>query len=147
MTDPEAALGLVQLSRLESFIERREAICRIYDDAFGAMPELTIPYVMPGVRHSRYIYPILLNLDRLTIDRAQAIDALRERNIGTSVHFIPVHLHPFYRETFGFGPGDYPVAESVYERVISLPLFPDMTDEDARDVIAALGDIVADHRA
>lgn len=147
MTDPQAALGMVQLQRLESFIARRETISQIYDDAFLPMPEIITPYVLPGVRHARYIYPLLIQPERLTIDRAQFIAELRQRNIGTSVHFIPVHLHPFYRERFGFARGDYPVAEWVYDRVISLPLFPAMTGGDALDVVAAVRDIVNAHRA
>ncbi|MFN8535606.1 MAG: DegT/DnrJ/EryC1/StrS aminotransferase family protein [Dehalococcoidia bacterium] len=147
MTDPEASLGLVQLSRLESFIERREAICQRYDEAFRTLPELITPLNLPGVRHSRYIYPLLVRTEYLKIDRAEFITKLRDLNIGTSVHFIPVHLHPFYRDEFGHKPGDFPVSEWMYERVISLPLFPDMTDEDAGDVIEAVRYLVETNRS
>jgi dTDP-4-amino-4,6-dideoxygalactose transaminase len=92
------------------------------------------------------MYVIRLVLERLTIDRAQFIEALRAEKIGTSVHFIPVHLHPYYRERFGYGPGDLKHAESLYERIISLPLYPRMTEDDVRDVIRAVGDVIARHR-
>jgi dTDP-4-amino-4,6-dideoxygalactose transaminase len=147
MTDVQAALGLCQLRRLEGFIQRREEICRRYDRAFGALQELVTPPVVKGVRHSRYIYPLLLNPDRLRIDRAEFIEALRAEKIGTSVHFIPVHLHPYYRDRFGYKRGDYPAAESVYDRLISLPLFPHMKDKDVDDVIAAVRRIVEYYRA
>jgi dTDP-4-amino-4,6-dideoxygalactose transaminase len=147
MTDVEAALGLCQLPRLEGFIQQREEICRKYDRAFGSTQELVTPKVVEGVRHSRYIYPLLINPDRLRIDRAEFIDALRAENIGTSVHFIPVHLHPYYRDRFGYKRGDYPTAESVYDRLISLPLFPHMKDKDVNDVITAVRRIVEYYRA
>ena len=108
MTDIQAAMGLHQLERLEDFIETRARYARMYNDAFRDMPELQIPLVNKGLRHAWHLYVIQLNLDRLTINRAQFIDALRAENIGTSVHFIPVHLHPYYRRTYGYNRGDYP---------------------------------------
>lgn len=146
MTDIQAALGLCQLKRLEWFIKRREEICQQYDRAFAPLEEIITPWVALDVRHARYIYAILVQQDRLKIDRAQFIDALRAENIGTSVHFIPVHLHPYYRDELGYRRGDYPVAESVYDRLISLPLFPHMTDQDVQDVITAVQRIVAYYR-
>ncbi|MDQ6622109.1 MAG: DegT/DnrJ/EryC1/StrS aminotransferase family protein, partial [Verrucomicrobiota bacterium] len=138
MTDVQAALGLCQFKRLEQFIERREEICQRYDRAFAALDSITTPFVGADCRHSRHLYPILVDEAQLRIDRAQFIDALRAENIGTSVHFIPVHLHPFYREKFGYNRGDFPVAESIYDRLISLPLYPHMSDRDVDDVIAAV---------
>ena len=146
MTDTQAALGICQLRRLEAFIEKREIICQKYDKAFSGLKELTTPYVMKDIRHSRYIYPILINSEFLKIDRDKFIQALRAENIGTSVHFIPVHLHPYYRDTFGYKRGAFPIVESIYDRIISLPLFPDMTDKDTNDVIEAVTRIIAYYR-
>lgn len=146
MTDIQAALGLSQLQRLEWFIERRKNICKLYDEAFSEIDEIITPWVSPQVRHSRYIYPILVENNRLRIDRNQFIEALKAENIGTSVHYIPVHFHPFYQRTFGLGRGDYPVTESVFDRLISLPLFPQMTDDDVQDVINAVDRIVNYYR-
>jgi dTDP-4-amino-4,6-dideoxygalactose transaminase len=98
------------------------------------------------VRHAWHLYVIQLDLERLTINRAQFIEALRAEKIGTSVHFIPVHLHPYYRQTFGYTQGDFPNAERAYERIVSLPLYPKMTEEDVRDVIAAVDKVVRAHR-
>lgn len=138
MTDVQAALGLCQLPRLEGFIERREEISQKFDRAFAPMKAITTPWVAPGNRHSRHLYPILIDEKRLRIDRAQFIEALRAENIGTSVHFIPVHLHPYYQEKFGFKRGDFPVAESIYDHLISLPLYPHMSDGDVEDVTTAV---------
>jgi dTDP-4-amino-4,6-dideoxygalactose transaminase len=146
MTDIQAALGLHQLDRLEGFIETRARYARMYNDAFWDMPELRIPLVNEGIRHALHLYVIQLNLDRLAINRAQFIDALKAENIGTSVHFIPVHLHPYYRHTYGYNRGDYPNAERVYDRIISLPLYPKMSEQDVHDVIAAVKRVVALHR-
>jgi dTDP-4-amino-4,6-dideoxygalactose transaminase len=87
-----------------------------------------------------------LNLERLTIDRTQFIEELKILNIGSSVHFIPVHLHPYYRDTFGYEPGDCPVAERLYERIVSLPLFPGMNENDVLDVISAVKTVISKHR-
>ncbi len=102
MTDIQAALGIHQLRKLDGFIAARQRIARLYDQAFADMPEIETPIVHPGRSHAYHLYAIRLNLERLTIDRAQFIEELKGLNIGTSVHFIPVHLHPYYRETFGY---------------------------------------------
>ena len=138
MTDIQSALGLCQLKRLEWFIDRRENICNVYDRAFRPMSEIVPPYVSPDVRSARYLYPILIQKDKIAISRTDFIEALKAENIGTSVHYLPVHLHPYYRKEFGYKPGDYPIAESVFDRLISLPLFPNMSDGDVRDVITAV---------
>ena len=146
MTDIQAALGLCQLKRLEWFIKRREAICEKYDKAFSPMDEIVTPYISPHVRSSRYLYPILIDGEKLNINRNDFIEALKAENIGTSVHYIPVHLHPYYYKEFGYKKGDYPVTESVFDRLISLPLFPDMEDKDVQDVITAVQRIVLYYR-
>lgn len=138
MTDIQASLGLHQLKKLEMFQKRREKIAETYNEAFADLAAIETPSVKPYVKHAWHLYVIKLVPERLVIDRDRFIEALKAEKIGTSVHFIPVHLHPYYRETFGFKKGDFPVAEEMYERVISLPLYPKMSDEDVARVIEAV---------
>ena len=146
MTDIQAALGIHQLAKLERFL-RRAAVCQhCTTRRLAICPRSRCPWSTPALRHAWHLYVIQLNLERLTIDRAEFIEALRAENIGTSVHFIPVHLHPYYRDQFGYQRGDYPNAERIYERIISLPLYPKMTQEAMQDVIAAVQRIVARYR-
>ncbi len=142
MSDIQAALGIHQLRRLDGFIEVRQRYARMYGQAFTGMPELETPITYSDRSHTYHLYVICLNLERLTINRAQFIEELRARNIGTSVHFIPVHLHSFYQK-----PEYYPLvslfrSEELYNRIISLPLYPRMTPDDVHDVIAAVADVV-----
>jgi dTDP-4-amino-4,6-dideoxygalactose transaminase len=146
MTDLQAALGLVQLRRLASFQARRREVVAMYDAAFAGLEELELPVRQPHVEHAWHLYVIRLHLDRLAVDRAAFIAELTERRIGTSVHFIPVHLHPYYRDRYGFTPADFPVASREYERIISLPLHPGLTEEDVEDVIEAVRAVVSRHR-
>src|SRR5439155_9595815 len=104
------------------------------------------PLARSEVRHVWHLYVIRLRLEALRIGRSEFIEELGRRGIGTSVHFIPIHYHPFYREGFGFAPGDYPVAECAYERIISLPLYPTMTDDDADRVAEAVLEVVGEGR-
>src|SRR5262249_18608694 len=122
MTDIQAAIGLVQLERLADMQARRREVVARYNAAFAQVPEVQLPAERADVEHAWHLYVMRLNLDHLTIDRAQFIEELKARNIGTSVHFIPVHLHPFYSKTYGLKPHDYPVAYGEYQRTISLPL-------------------------
>ena len=144
MTDLQAALGLRQLARLEGFLADRRRIVARYDARFAELPEIARPSHPedPLSRHAWHLYAIQLDLDRLTIDRAGFIEELRRRNIGASVHFIPVHLHPYYRDRFGLGRGAYPQAEYFYDRIVSLPLYPDLTDDDVERVADAVREIV-----
>lgn len=146
MTDIQAAIGLVQLQRLEAMQQRRYEVVRQYNVAFGDIDELEIPTERPNVQSAWQLYVLRFHLDRLTIDRNQFIDEMRERNIGTSVHFIPIHLHPFYRDKYGWKSDDFPVAYREYQRLVSLPLHPGLTDDDVSDVIAAVKDIVQHNR-
>jgi dTDP-4-amino-4,6-dideoxygalactose transaminase len=146
MTDIQAAIGLRQLEKLASFQERRRAIVRRYNEAFGECPELETPTVRPEVESAWHIYALRLRLEQLTIDRAQFIEQLKTSKIGSSVHFIPVHLHPYYQRKYGWQPEDYPVAYREYQRLVSLPLNVVMTDQDVEDVIEAVLDIVDRHR-
>ena len=142
ISDIQAAIGIQQLARLESMQRRRREIINLYNADFKDLDTLTLPVARTEVQHAWHLYVVRLNLDRLTIDRSRFIEELKQRNIGTSVHFIPVHLHPYYRDKYGYKPEDFPVAYGEYQRIVSLPLYPRMTDQDARDVIDAVRDVV-----
>ncbi|QHA01548.1 DegT/DnrJ/EryC1/StrS family aminotransferase [Dehalobacter restrictus] len=142
MTDIQAAMGMTQLAKLESMQARREVIWRRYNAAFSKLPEIEVPIDFAYARHARHLYMIRLNLDKLTVDRAAFIELLKEENIGTSVHYIPLPYHPYYRDTFGYKPGDFPKTEALYERIISLPLYPRMSDADVQDVIEAVQRVI-----
>jgi len=146
MTDVQASLGIHQLKKLNHMQKRRVEIARRYNEAFEGLPEIIIPCVKKYVHHAWHLYPILINTDLLRIDRNKFIEALKTVNIGTSVHFIPLHLHPYYHDKFGFKRGDFPNAEYVYEREVSLPIYPKMTDKDVEDVIIAVKKIVSHYR-
>jgi len=146
MTDIAAALGLRQLQTLWRSNIRRRRIAARYDAAFAGLPEVTPLVVRPEVQTAAHLYVIKLDLELLSIDRAAFIEALREEGICTSVHFIPVHLHPYYRDKYGYRPGAFPVAEEVYTQSISLPLYPRMSEHDVDDVIAAVCRLVGRYR-
>jgi len=146
MTDIAAALGLHQLARCDWLLERRQAIAKRYTEAFSQWPELETPPNPSYIEHAWHLYMLRLRLERLTITREAFIQELAKVNIGTSVHFIPLHLHPFYRDTYQLSPGDYPAALQAYQRAISLPIYPGMSDEDVEDVIAAVESLVEMHR-
>jgi dTDP-4-amino-4,6-dideoxygalactose transaminase len=146
MTDIQASLGIHQLAKLDQFLATRCRYVQMYEEAFAPLAEIQRPLVWPDVKHAWHLYMIQLELDHLDIDRAQFIEELRAENIGTSVHFIPVHLHPYYRDRYGYARGDYPNAERTFDRIVSLPLYPKMTEGDVTDVIAAVKKVVAHTR-
>lgn len=139
MTDIQAALGLVQMRRLPDMQAKRREIVARYHAALDGVAALQIPVERENVKHAWHLYVLRLNLSALSIDRAAFIDELAARNIATSVHFIPIHLHPYYRDKYGF---ELPVATAEYQRLVSLPLHPGLTDDDVDDVIAAVLDVV-----
>ncbi|MCZ6775277.1 MAG: DegT/DnrJ/EryC1/StrS family aminotransferase, partial [Ignavibacteria bacterium] len=142
MTDIAAAMGLAQLQKATAMTERRREIAHRYNEAFGAVPQLQIPHNQPNCQHSWHLYMLRLNLHQLLINRSRFIEELRSRNISSSVHFIPLHLHPYYRETYGYEPQAFPVAYHEYQREVSLPIYSKMNDDDVGDVIGAVLDIV-----
>lgn len=146
LSDVLAAIGLGQLERFDALQARRRALVARYDAGLAGVPEVRRPRARPEVTHAWHLYPVALELERLSCDRARFIAELRAENVGSSVHFIPIHLHPYFRERLGTGPGDFPVAEDAYRRAVSLPLFPDMTDGDVDDVVAAVRKVVAQLR-
>jgi len=138
LPDIACALGLAQLRRLDENLARRRAIAARYAEAFREVPGVLVPVVRADVNPAWHLYPIRVDAARLRVDRAGIFRALRGENIGVNVHYIPVHLHSFYRERFGYKGGEYPVAEHAYEGLISLPMFHGMTEQDVDDVIAAV---------
>jgi len=135
LSDIQCALAASQLKKLPTWVQRRQAIARQYDEAFAGEARFTPLAVRDGVSHGYHLYVIRLGSG---FDRGRFFQELRGEGIGANVHYAPVHMHPFYRQTFGTGPGLCPVAEAAYERILTLPIFPRMTDEDVADVITAV---------
>jgi dTDP-4-amino-4,6-dideoxygalactose transaminase len=146
LSDIQSSLGLHQLARLEEMIRRRTELAARYAEGLSSLPEIERPSVRPGVRHAWHLYPIRLRLEMLKIDRAKFIERLKAEGIGTSVHFIPLHRQPYYRDRFGLTPADYPVADTAYQRLISLPLFVRMSESDLDDVVEAVRRVVQRNR-
>lgn len=137
LTDLQCALGLSQLNRVSTWLERRRAIAARYREAFRLMPEIELPAVRSDCEPAWHLFVILLNVEKLRVGRAEVFRALRAENIGVNVHYVPVPWHPYYRN-LGYEPGNWPVAEGAYERMLSLPIFPTMNDADVNDVIEAV---------
>jgi perosamine synthetase len=146
MTDIAASLGLCQLDRCDAFWEKRARCAETYNQGFADLEEIQLPCVELNVQHAWHLYVIQLRLERLAVDRGEFIRRLNQAGVGTSVHYTPLHRHPLYRDRFGYRPQDLPVANSVYERIISLPIYPGLSDEDLQYVIDAVKDIVAEVR-
>ena len=149
LTDIQCALGLSQLRRLDEFIARRRQIVAHYNEALAGIPTL----VTPGLRQpasrdhiSWHLYTVQIDFEALGQTRTQVMTRLRQRGVGTQVHYIPVYLQPWYRQTYGYRPGMCPVAESYYRRALSLPLFPAMTDPDVERVIDGVKEVLAPRR-
>ncbi|AXC54789.1 DegT/DnrJ/EryC1/StrS family aminotransferase [Bacillus subtilis] len=143
MFDLQAALGLHQLKRLDDMQKRREEIAGRYQTAFQLIPGLITPFVHDDGRHAWHLYVLQVDEKKAGVTRSEMITALKdEYNIGTSVHFIPVHIHPYYQKQFGYKEADFPNAMNYYKRTLSLPLYPSMSDDDVDDVIEAVRDIV-----
>ena len=138
LPDIVCALGIQQLKKLDTNLALRREIAARYTAAFRQIPGVIPPAVWPGANPAWHLYPIRLELEKLSVGRAEVFRALRAENIGVNVHYIPVHLHPYYRERFGYKGGEFPIAEDAYERLISLPMFHGMSDQDAEDVIEAV---------
>lgn len=138
MMDLQAAIGLHQLQRVEQYWQRRRSIWQRYNEAFADLPCLTPPDPSPNTRHAYHLYTLLLDIDRLTVGRDQALTALGAENIGVGVHYLALHTHRYYRDTFGYEPEDYPNAYWIGQRTISLPLSAKLADGDVADVIAAV---------
>ena len=148
LTDIQSAIGVVQLARLDALNERRESLARRYLDALAGVEEIRLPPTGAGypARHAWHLFTILVDVDGLTVDRFGFMEAMKRENIGTGLHFLAVHLQSHYRTRYGYAPGDFPVAERVSERIVSLPLFPGMTEADVDAVARAVKKVVRAHR-
>ncbi len=141
-TDLHAALGLHQMAQIEPWLLRREEIWRRYDTAFAGLP-VDLPLPAPaGMRHARHLYTLMIDLERTGITRDRFMQALHERGIGTGVHYVAVHLQPYYRQTFNYPPESLPNAAWISERTVSLPLSPHLSDDDVERVVAAVHDVL-----
>jgi perosamine synthetase len=145
ITDFQCALGLSQLGKLDAWLERRRDIAAAYTSAFSEFAELEPPAVLSDRQSAWHLYVVRLRLERMTADRGEIFRALRAENIGVNVHYIPVPWHPYYQR-LGYSKGDWPVAESAYERMISLPMFPSMSEADVGDVIEAVRKVIRYYR-
>jgi dTDP-4-amino-4,6-dideoxygalactose transaminase len=146
LTDIAAAIGIEQLKKCDRFWGSRQRCAMLYNEGLRDVPGIITPYVAPDVQHAWHLYVIQLALEQLRIGRNEFIALLKQQNIGTSVHFIPLHLHPYYRATFGYRPQDLPNASSAFERIVSLPIYPRMTEADVQRVIETIRTIVQQHR-
>ncbi len=146
MNDVLAAIGLKQMDRVDEFRDRRTELARIYSDAFAGMPEVEPPPDYAPGHHAWHLYPIRIRIESLTIDRDRFIRDLIEEGIGASVHFIPLHYHPYFRDRLGYPKGSFPETERYFERAVSLPIYPSMADDDARDVVTAVAKLVDYYR-
>lgn len=146
MTDLQAAMGMVQLGKLNAFQRRRREIVARYSAAFEGEPTLQIPVERGDVEHAWHLYVLRLRVEGLSIGRDRFLQELSERNIATSVHFIPVHTHPYYRDKYGYDRNQFPVAVSNFDRMLSLPLHPGLSEQDVADVIEAVLDVVTTYR-
>lgn len=134
LTDIQAALGISQMKKIDRFIQRRREIAEKYNQAFGDFDLLTIPAQLPTTNSSWHLYVIKLTLEKLSVGRKEIYDAFHKENLGVQIHYIPVYYHPYYRR-LGYQKGICPIAEDFYERIVTLPLFPAMSDQDVKDVI------------
>jgi perosamine synthetase len=146
LTDIGCALGLSQLRKLDANLARRREIARRYAAAFQGIPGIILPAIRPNANPAWHIYPIRLDLTKIRVSRTEVFHALRAEGLGVNVHYIPVHLHPYYRNRFGYRGGEYQVAEDAYSRLITLPIFSAMTDRDIEDVIKAVCKVILAQR-
>jgi len=146
LTDIASAIGIHQLRKADQFHRRRTELAALYQELLKDVEEIILPQVQPNRIHSWHLFVIRLRLDCLTIDRAQFIAELQQRGIGMSVHWQPLHMHPYYRETYGYEPQELPVACSLYPEIASLPIYPDLTEEEIAHVCRSIKDIVAVYR-
>ena len=147
LTDMAAALGLTQLHKAERFWKTRERYAALYAEGFRDLPEITPLMIHDDVQHAWHLYVIQLDLDRLRISRQAFIEGLQQKQIGCSVHFIPLHLHPYYRETGHYSRADFPVASQAFDRMVSLPLYSKMSEEDVHRTIQVVRELILKGRA
>lgn len=146
LTDIAAAVGIPQLRKCEQFWKVRERYAALYSEGFRDVPEIIRPRTAAHVQHAWHLYVVQLDTERLRIGRNEFIELLKKQHIGCSVHFIPLHLHPYYRDTWGYRPSDFPVASAVFQRIVSLPLYPKMTEYDVQRVVTTVSELIRSYR-
>jgi perosamine synthetase len=146
LTDIAAALGIPQLHKCDRFGTIRQRYATLYNEGFKEIPEITVPYVAEDVEHAWHLYVIQLDLERLRIGRNEMIDLLKKQGIGTSVHFIPLHLHPYYSNNTTYAHENFPFANQAFKRIISLPIYPRMTDAEVQRVIEVVTRLIQENR-
>jgi dTDP-4-amino-4,6-dideoxygalactose transaminase len=146
ITDIQCALGLSQLKKLDEFVQRRRSIADYYNKQFEALEGISLQKQEPGCTSSWHIYVARFDIDKLKVGRKEIFDALRAENIGVNVHYIPVYMHPYYRG-LGYEKGICPTCEKLYEEIVTLPLYPSMTDKDMEDVVKAVKKVIHCYRA
>lgn len=142
MADIQASLGLCQLAKIENFLKIRQKYVAAYDEAFKDMDSITRIGRIPDIKHAEHLFVIMIKTDMLNVSRDKILTALQKENIGVSVHFQALHLHPYYRQQFGFNEGSFPVTEYAAERILSLPLYPGLAEQDVHDVINAVKKVI-----
>jgi dTDP-4-amino-4,6-dideoxygalactose transaminase len=145
LTDIASAIGIHQLRKANAFHQRRTQIVERYCEAFKDIEEITLPTLQPNRIHSWHLFVIRLALDRLKVDRAQFITALQQRGVATSVHWMPLHMHPYYKQTYGYETEDFPVAAALYQEILTLPLYPEMSDAEVEHVCSSVRSVVAEN--
>ncbi len=145
LTDIASAIGLEQLKKADRFHQSRTRLVGLYRAGLAEVEEIGLPELQPDRIHSWHLHVIRLKLDRLKIDRAQFITELQKLGVGTSVHWMPLHMHPYYRKTYGYQPEDLPVAAGLYPEIVSLPLYPDMTEEEVRYVCDSIKKVIGEN--
>jgi dTDP-4-amino-4,6-dideoxygalactose transaminase len=146
MNDLQAALGIHQMAKVDQFRDRREEIARIYHDGLGPARSVKVPPWCDLCRHAWHLYTVELDTEQLSVDRDSFIRALSEEGIGVSVHFIPIHYHGYYSRRLNYGRGSFPATEAFFERAVSLPVYPSMSDTDANDVVEAIRKLLDHYR-
>ena len=141
ITDLQAALGISQLRKIDTFIKRRRGIIKQYNLAFAEIEWITTPFEQPGLESAFHLYVLQIDFQQINKSRTQVFEELKSKNIGTQVHYIPVHTQPYYRNKFGYNWGDCPIAEKYYQHALSIPLYPKMSDFDVKHVIESIRDL------
>jgi perosamine synthetase len=146
LTDIASAIGLHQLRRANELHRLRSRWAGFFNERLAGIDELILPRANPDRVHSWHLYPVRLCLNKLRIDRGGFIEEMKRRGVSASVHWLPLHMHPYYRETYGYQPADLPVAARLYPELVSLPLYPDLTESEATSVCEVVRQIVESHR-
>jgi dTDP-4-amino-4,6-dideoxygalactose transaminase len=135
ITDFQCALGSSQLKRLDEFAQKRREIAKQYDDSFSSFNNLKIPETHNSVDHAYHLYPLQFDFEKLSLNKTKFFEKMKNAGVNLQVHYIPIHLQPFYTKNYGFTSGDFPVAEKFYTREVSLPIYPDLSNDGQHKVI------------